>query len=113
MTWVAVMVVLSTVPSTRTGSPVVTAPAEAALVPSSYVVVDASLMVTFSPAEGVSVEPAGDTLVSVAVRGVGPGPAASEAAGSGGLGSGGAGAAGLAAAGCGDGRAAAGGGGND
>src|ERR1700761_204403 len=67
MTWVAVMVVLSTVPSTRTGSPVVTALAEAALVPSSYVVVDASLMVTFSPAEVVSVKPVVDKLVTVPV----------------------------------------------
>src|ERR1700761_6619742 len=65
MTWVAVMVVLSVVPSTRTGSPVVTALAEAALVPSSYVVVDASLMVTFSPAEVVSVKPVVDTLLTV------------------------------------------------
>jgi hypothetical protein len=35
MTWVAVMVVLSVVPSTRTGSPVVTALTVAALVPFS------------------------------------------------------------------------------
>src|ERR1700761_9855608 len=65
MTWVAVMVVLSTVPSTRTGSPVVTALAEAALVPSSYVVADFSCMVTFSPAEVVSVKPVADTLLAV------------------------------------------------
>jgi hypothetical protein len=65
MTWVAVMVVLSVVPSTRTGTPVVTALAEAALVPISYVVVDASLMVTFSPAEVVSVKPVADTLLTV------------------------------------------------
>jgi hypothetical protein len=65
MTWVAVMVVLSVVPSTKTGAPVVTALAEAALVPSSYVVVDASLMVTFSPAEVVSVKPVAETLLTV------------------------------------------------
>jgi hypothetical protein len=35
MTWAAVMVVLSVVPSTRTGSPVVTALTVAALVPFS------------------------------------------------------------------------------
>ena len=35
MTWVAVMVVLSVVPSTRTGSPLVTALAVAGLVPFS------------------------------------------------------------------------------
>jgi hypothetical protein len=49
MTSVAVIVVLSVVPSTRTGSPVVTALAEAGLVPVSYVVVQASLTVTFCP----------------------------------------------------------------
>ena len=43
MTSVAVIVVLSVVPSTRTGSPVVTALAEAGLVPFSYVVVDGLL----------------------------------------------------------------------
>ena len=47
MTWVAVIVVLSTVPSTRTGSPVVTALAEAGLVSFWYVVADASWTVTF------------------------------------------------------------------
>lgn len=45
--WVAVMVVLLTVPSTRTVSPVVTALAEVELVPFWYVVEDASLTVTF------------------------------------------------------------------
>ena len=47
MTCVAVMVVLSVVPSTRTGSPLITALAEAGFVPFSYVVEDASSMVTF------------------------------------------------------------------
>ncbi len=65
MTWVAVMVVLSVVPSTRTGSPVVTALAEAGLVPFSHVVEDASLTVTFWPAEVDSVKPAEDTLLIV------------------------------------------------
>jgi hypothetical protein len=41
------MVVPLVVPSTRTGTPVVTALAEAALVPFRYVVEDASLTVTF------------------------------------------------------------------
>jgi hypothetical protein len=47
MTCVAVMVVELVVPSTRTGSPVVMALAEAGLVPFWYVVEDASLTVTF------------------------------------------------------------------
>jgi hypothetical protein len=47
VTCVAVMVVLLTVPSTRTASPVVMALAEAGLVPFWYVVEDASLTVTF------------------------------------------------------------------
>jgi hypothetical protein len=47
MTCVAVMVVLLTVPSTRTGSPVVMTLAEAGLVPFWYVVDDASSTVTF------------------------------------------------------------------
>jgi hypothetical protein len=46
MTCVAVMVVPLTVPSTRTGSPVVMALAEVEL-PFWYVVVDTSLTVTF------------------------------------------------------------------
>ena len=47
VTCVAVMVVELVVPSTRTGSPVVIALAEAGLVPFWYVVEDASLTVTF------------------------------------------------------------------
>jgi hypothetical protein len=47
MTCVAVMVVPLVVPSTRMGSPVVMAFAEAGLVPFWYVVVDASSTVTF------------------------------------------------------------------
>jgi len=47
MTCVAVIVVLSVIPSTRTGSPLVTALAEAELVPFSYAVEDVSLTVAF------------------------------------------------------------------
>jgi hypothetical protein len=47
MICVAVMVGPLVAPSTRTGSPAVTALAEAALVPFSYVVADASWTVTF------------------------------------------------------------------
>jgi hypothetical protein len=47
MTCVAVMIVPLVVPSTRTGSPPVTALAELELVPLLYVVADASSMVTF------------------------------------------------------------------
>jgi hypothetical protein len=65
MTCVAVMVVPLVVPSTRTGWPVVTAPAEAVLVPFWYVVVDASLTVTFWPAAVVMVKLDVDTLSTV------------------------------------------------
>jgi hypothetical protein len=47
MTCVAVMVVLSVVPRTRTFLPVVMALAEVELVPFRYVVEDASSIVTF------------------------------------------------------------------
>jgi hypothetical protein len=47
MTCVAVMVVPLVVPSTRTLSPVVMAPAEVDLVPCWYFVADASSTVTF------------------------------------------------------------------
>jgi hypothetical protein len=65
MTCVAVMVVPLVVPSTRTGSPVVMALAEVALVPVWYAVEDASLTVTFWPADVVSVKPDVDTLSTV------------------------------------------------
>jgi hypothetical protein len=65
MTCVAVMVVELVVPSTRTGSPVVTALAEAGLVPFWYVVADASLTVTFWPADVVMVKPDADRLLTV------------------------------------------------
>ena len=51
MTCAAVMVTPLVVPSTRTGSPVVTALAEVALVPFWYVVEGASSTVTFTPAD--------------------------------------------------------------
>jgi hypothetical protein len=47
VTWVAVTVVPLVVPSTRTGSPVVTAAADVEVEPLWYVVVDASSTVTF------------------------------------------------------------------
>jgi len=47
MTWLAVMVVLLVMPSTRTVAPLVTAVAVAEPVPFSYTVVDAVLTVTF------------------------------------------------------------------
>jgi hypothetical protein len=65
MTWVAVMVVLSVVPSTRTSSPFVTALAEAVLVPFSYAVPDASWTVTCWPADVVRVKPDVVTLLTV------------------------------------------------
>ena len=73
MTCVAVMVVLLVVPRTRTLSPVVMALAEAGLVCFWYVVEDASLTVTFWPADVVIVKPAVDRLPTV--------PAAPPAAG--------------------------------
>lgn len=65
ITCVAVIVVPLVVPRTRTGSFAVMAVAEAGLVPFSYVVADASLMVTFWPAEVDSVKPDVDTLLTV------------------------------------------------
>jgi hypothetical protein len=65
VTCVAVMVVPLVVPSTRTGWPVVTALAEAELVPFRYVVVDASLTVTFWPADVDRVKLDVDTPVTV------------------------------------------------
>jgi len=65
MTCVAVMVVELVVPSTRTGSPVVMALAEAGLVPFWYVVEDASVTVTCWPADVVMVKPDVDRLLTV------------------------------------------------
>jgi hypothetical protein len=65
MTCVAVMVVLLVVPRTRTLSPVVMTFAEAGLVPFWYVVEDASLTVTFWPADVVMVNFGVDTVATV------------------------------------------------
>jgi hypothetical protein len=65
MTCVAVMVTPLVVPSTRTGSPVAMALAEAELVPFWYVVEDASLTVTFTPADVDMVKLDVDTLPTV------------------------------------------------
>jgi hypothetical protein len=62
MTCMAVIVVPLAVPSTRTGPPVAMALAEAELVPSWYVVADASLTVTFWPAAVVIVKLEVETL---------------------------------------------------
>jgi hypothetical protein len=65
MTCAAVMVVPLVVPRTRTGTPVVTALAEAELVPFVYVVEDASLTVTFCPPDVDTVKPDVDRLLTV------------------------------------------------
>ncbi|GHO60363.1 hypothetical protein KSB_88380 [Ktedonobacter robiniae] len=67
MTCVAVMVVELVIPSTRTLSPVVMALAEVELVPFWYVVEDASLTVTFTPADVDIVKLDVDTLPTVPV----------------------------------------------
>jgi hypothetical protein len=67
MTWLAVIVVLSVVPSTRAVVPLVTALADAEFVPFSYVVDDVSLIVTFSPADVNSPKPDVDTLLTVPI----------------------------------------------
>src|ERR1700753_1577018 len=74
MTRVAVMVVLSVVPSTRTGWPFVTALAEAALDRFSYVVDAVSLTVTFTLPTVVTVKPDLDVLLTVPVVPPGSGP---------------------------------------
>jgi hypothetical protein len=65
MTCVAVMVVPLVVPSTRTPSPVLIAPAEVELVPFWYVVEDASSTVTSYPADVVTVKLDVDMLMTV------------------------------------------------
>jgi hypothetical protein len=65
MTLPAVIVVPLTVPSTRTLSPCLTAPAELELVPFPYVVDDASLTVTVCPVDVESTKPELDTLATV------------------------------------------------
>jgi hypothetical protein len=64
-TCVAVMVVPSVVPSTRTGLPFVTALAEVDLVPFRYVVEDVFLTVTFSPADVDTVKLDVDRLLTL------------------------------------------------
>ncbi|MGP7999243.1 MAG: hypothetical protein ACLPKI_18300 [Streptosporangiaceae bacterium] len=70
----AVMVVLSVIPRTRTFSPLVTALAEAVLVPFSYAVLDVSWTVTFWPADVVRVKPDVVTLLTVPVDPPAAGP---------------------------------------
>ena len=65
MTCVAVIVVLSVVPSTRAVLPLVTALADAEFVPFSYVVDDVSLTVTFAPAAVNTPKPDLDTLLTL------------------------------------------------
>ena len=75
MTCVAVIVVLSVVPSTSAVLPLVTELADADFVPFSYVVDDFSLTVTFSPADVNNAKPELDTLLT---DGDGPGEFARE-----------------------------------
>ena len=59
------MVVLSSVPSTRTVAPRVTALFDAAAMPFSYLVEDVSVMVAFSPVEVDRLKPDADTLLTL------------------------------------------------
>jgi hypothetical protein len=74
MTCVAVIVALLVVPSTRAVLPLVTALADAELVPFSYFVDDVVLTVTFSPAEVNSPKPELDTLVTLPIDPPAAGP---------------------------------------
>ena len=74
MTCVAVIVVLSVVPSTRVVLPLVTALTDAELVPFSYVVDDVSLTVTFWPADVNSSKPDEDTLLTLPIDPPAAGP---------------------------------------
>jgi hypothetical protein len=74
VTCVAVIVVLSVVPSTSAVSPLATACADAVLVPFSYVVEDVSLTVTFSPADVDSPKPDVDKLLTVPIEPPAAGP---------------------------------------
>jgi hypothetical protein len=65
ITSVAVIAVLSVTPRTKTLSPAATALADAELVPVRYFVSDASLTVTFWPADVVTVKPDGDMPATV------------------------------------------------
>jgi hypothetical protein len=74
MTCVAVIVVLSVVPSTRAVLPFLTALANAEFVPFSYVVDDVSLTVTISPADVKNPKPEVDTLVTLPIDPPAAGP---------------------------------------
>jgi hypothetical protein len=74
MTCVAVIVVLSVVPTTRAVLPFLTALADADFVPFSYVVDDVSLTVTFSPADVNSPKPEVDTLLTLPIDPPAAGP---------------------------------------
>jgi hypothetical protein len=74
MTCVAVIVVPLVVPSTRAVLPLVTALADAEVVPVSYVVDDVSLTVTFSPADVNSTKPEVDTLLTLPIDPPAAGP---------------------------------------
>ena len=74
MTSVAVIVVLSSVPRTRTVLPLVTALFEAAVVPFSYLVDDVSLMVTFPPVGVLRVKPDVDALLTLPIDPPAAGP---------------------------------------
>jgi hypothetical protein len=65
MTSAAVMVVPLVVPTTKTGSPVVTALAEACVASVRYVVVGTSLIVTCCPADVFNVKPDDDMALTV------------------------------------------------
>jgi hypothetical protein len=69
-----VIVVLSTVPTTRTVLPLVTALADADFVPFLYVVDDLALTVTFSPADVSSPKPDVDTLLTLPIDPPADGP---------------------------------------
>jgi hypothetical protein len=73
-TCVAVIVVLSVVPTTRAVLPLVTALADAECVPFSYVVDGVSLTVTFSPAEVRSRKLDLDTLLTLPIDPPAAGP---------------------------------------
>jgi hypothetical protein len=74
MTCVAVIVVLSVVPTTRAVLPLVTALADADFVPFLYVVDDVSLTVTFSPADVNSPKPEAETLLTLPIDPPAAGP---------------------------------------
>jgi hypothetical protein len=63
ITWVALIVVLLTTPKTSTRRPVVTALADAAVLPCRYDVAEFSFTVTFSPVDVLSVKLDPETLV--------------------------------------------------